>query len=1041
MQSNTVLKNMKMLSTSQIERAEFDDRILSILDMMTSVDIEDKMVVECIGELLNIEFPKSNAENDPRIKKFLSWLCQILWKNEFAEVLAIRVISKLIKYNSKYYIWTLDNVFCSQSPIYERILEDKTDVYLLSILECIDLIFDDLKMDAMTDEQKQSIRSVFTLLIRMQYSSNLNSLENPKIILYSLILLNKYISTCKKDIENHISELMGISLGFMQFGLNTKDISVVCPKLITPSYYVNNLSDEHETDEPNIHQKVGGKLAKQKRHRGLKTKDIVNTVFETTNNKLGELDLEMTNINNMEKTQYEAFKNEISSKIRLASITLFGEITLSVKRCILYTYWQSIFPYDGVDNVYIRGDILFVCQNDDSSKCRSAILNVCSDVLLKLKSLYSQAEFKDRSAAFLPFSHMLGLSIITTYKSLLEIIDNEKSLPVLIQALKCLAALAEVTPFAKLESDIVFKFLNTVKNLVNHSDFTIQISAISVLEVLLMDTEMPSEIAEALGTSNECIKRSATNENIVNIGSAKKFNMEFLFNRAKNVSYKYNFESSWLILKIISNLENNPIQDSSLCRKIKTPCSLRIKSLHILTAMAIHFELFLKDNLEKITAVMEDTIHDGQVEVRLCGSKFLDACVYQMNLFLQNNCNNDNICSFKCFWIRILSIITNQMSREKESTAVKIALCDAISNIGPVIFENLPESIRITILSFLSGLSCDSTEDVLVRATVVRALSVFVTFPSMRVNLVFIENTAELILRLAGEGNMIVRIKVIWSMGNVSDALLENITDNANERISDEILWKLIQYSNQACNDCDKVRCNAVRTLGNLLRLLTEKHFQHISERTVIKSAITKLIDGIRSSGTAKVKWNSCYAVGNVLQNERIFLYSSRHKDLTWHAPLFSALCHVIYNHPNYKVKINATTALIHIRKREHFGEHYSNIWSAVLDAIEQSNNLINFYEYNHRDQLQEQMCFLICHVIKLATLQDITILSRILLEKLEVLKNTWIRVLRRLIPGKAAPLLSCSTHLNDLLKSSSELSSEQKNAILLIVDAIPTSY
>ncbi|XP_050331563.1 HEAT repeat-containing protein 6 [Bactrocera neohumeralis] len=1042
MESNTILKLLSDFKMFQIQHETFYDRILSILEMMSTMDIEDKLIGECLGELLHIALPENMDENDHRLERFFNWLCEIYWKNEYAEFCAIRVISKIIKYNTKYRSWLFKNLFCPQSPIYERILGDKikNDLYVLSVLECLNAIFNDLKIDLITEEQKQSCGFVLTLLIRMHYSLNINSLQNPNITLYCLILLNKYASFCKQDIELNISELMGISLGFIEYGLNIKSVSIICPELIKPSHYLNNASDEQEIVEPIIHHKFGGKQSK-KRHRGLKPKESVNTILETANNGFGELDSEMAMINNMEKTQCDVLQNEISSRIRLASIILFGQITRSIKRHVLYTYWQSIFPYDGVDNVCARKGIIFVCQAEVNSKCRSAALNVCAEVLLNLKPLYSQAEFKDRSSAFLPFSHMLGLSIITTYKALIDIIHSEKCLNVLTQALKCLAALAEIAPFAKLECEIVANIINTVKNLVHHNDYTIQISALSVLEVLLMDTEMPSEIAEALGMSKECIPTSSSNENFPSIGFTENVNKENCFDRGKERTDKYNFEASWLILKIISNLEMNLVQDNTICRKIKTPCTLRIKSLHILTAMAIHFEFFLKDNLEKLTFVLRDSIHDGQLEVRLCGSKCMEACVYQMNLFLQNNCNNDNICSFKCFWTCMFPIITHQMSIEKESTAVKIALCDAISNIGAIIFENLSEPIRINLLSFLSGLSCDSSEDVLVRATVVRALSVFVTFPTMHMNFVFIENTAELILRLAGEGNMTVRIKVIWSMGNISDALLENISDNTAEKISDEILWRLIQYSTEACNDCDKVRCNAVRTLGNLLRLLTEKHFHHISDRTVIKSAISKLIDGIRSSGTAKVKWNSCYAVGKVLQNERIFQYSSRYKDLTWQLPLFSALCHVIYNHPNYKVKINATAALIHIKEREYFGEHYSNIWSALLEAIEQSNNLINFYEYNHRDQLQEQMCFLICHIIKLANLQDIIILSRVLFNKLEIVKNTWMRVLRRLLPGKAAPLLSCSTHLNDLLKSPSELSMEQKNAILLVMDAIPTSY
>lgn len=58
----------------------------------------------------------------------------------------------------------------------------------------------------------------------------------------------------------------------------------------------------------------------------------------------------------------------------------------------------------------------------------------------------------------------------------------------------------------------------------------------------------------------------------------------------------------------------------------------------------------------------------------------------------------------------------------------------------------------------------------------------------------------------------------------------------------------------------------------------------------------------------------------------------------------------------NFKVRINGATALAVPSKRPHYGRFYLNVWRALSMALYQANQLTDFNEYNHRDNLLDQV-------------------------------------------------------------------------------------
>lgn len=65
----------------------------------------------------------------------------------------------------------------------------------------------------------------------------------------------------------------------------------------------------------------------------------------------------------------------------------------------------------------------------------------------------------------------------------------------------------------------------------------------------------------------------------------------------------------------------------------------------------------------------------------------------------------------------------------------------------------------------------------------------------------------------------------------------------------------------------------------------------------------------------------------------------------------------LVINCKNFKVRIHAALALSAPTNRDFYGQFYMPIWTALLKAIENSQNMEDFTEYKHRDHLVDQVC------------------------------------------------------------------------------------
>jgi hypothetical protein len=79
----------------------------------------------------------------------------------------------------------------------------------------------------------------------------------------------------------------------------------------------------------------------------------------------------------------------------------------------------------------------------------------------------------------------------------------------------------------------------------------------------------------------------------------------------------------------------------------------------------------------------------------------------------------------------------------------------------------------------------------------------------------------------------------------------------------------LINASLKASDDSEKVRCNIVRTLGNLAKYLRQENIEKRNFLVAIEK-ISEVLSKCVLNGQMKTRWNACYAAGNVYSNQSL---------------------------------------------------------------------------------------------------------------------------------------------------------------------------
>ncbi|XP_034489705.1 HEAT repeat-containing protein 6 [Drosophila innubila] len=911
------------------------------------------------------------------------------------------------------------------------------------------------------------------------------------LVAHSLQLLQKIATQHADYAQEHAPELIGLALAYVRNRTTaTTTASVQVPHRVQPAQQAAAYGQEEEVDmssASNHKAAAAGRRVKSRKMRSLtKQRNNANANGNANANVQGataatgnedrmqllllDNDCRMasgdseggcTPTSDGAGQQLAGLKQQrqCQVKVRLAALQLLGAVTKQLPRRSLYGYWHALFPsagggragggdaVAGGGGVEEQDHLLHIGASDGNVRCRAQALQLAAQLLYGSKPYLSQASSTSAPSNYTPFAMSLASSVLEAYRQLTAILEREYAPPVLTQCLKCLAVLVQATPFDQLQMGFVYEFVPHVKKLARHVDTGVKVSALLVMEMLLATPRLTQEMACAVGlpiSERRAVQATAKSkqqeeqqfQQLCDSDEEEEAEEEDQEQQLQPVVTEESRipRNSWLLRLVLRYLD---------CPASASPSPLRVECLQVILAMSTHFAL-LRDHLSRLSSVLCTALEDASLDVRLYGARCLDAVGFQMARHAAEQPDDSDAQlqqQHLGFWLRMLQAIY-VAHMDAGTPILKSALCDALSNMGVYSFERLPQAQRNGLLAFLLGCSSDDAGDHLVRAAALRALAVYVLHPTLRSDLVFVEHTAELALRLIADNQLAVRIKAAWALGNISDALVapspttttteqqpeeerEQEQGQEQERISQTLLSRLIEAAVVACSDHDKVRANAVRALGNLLRLLPP------DEHGLMQRAMSRLLDCVRAAGSAKVKWNACYAIGNLVRNRSLFSSSA-----SLAVTLYATLSQLIVQHANFKVRINATAVLLQIEQRADFGVHYATMWRSLLAAIERSNALDTFEEYNHRDGLQQQLCLAMAHMLARARPDDLSPCRAALESQLDVVSATWRRVAYRIVPEQAAPLFTCGSLLQQRL-AANNLTAEQRNALTFLADAL----
>ncbi|KAK9275882.1 hypothetical protein L1049_023156 [Liquidambar formosana] len=370
------------------------------------------------------------------------------------------------------------------------------------------------------------------------------------------------------------------------------------------------------------------------------------------------------------------------------------------------------------------------------------------------------------------------------------------------------------------------------------------------------------------------------------------------------------------------------------------------------------------------------------------------------------------------------------------SAMVRAASVTCFAGITSSVFFSLTKEKQDFILSSVIN-AAKNDEVPSVRSAACRAIGVIACFPQ-------ISQSAEIFNKFvhAAEINtrdplVSVRITSSWALANICDSLRHCIGDDLSERCyidlneNSRLMPLLIESALRLTKDGDKIKSNAVRALGNLSRFFRcttlsgvhEKQVDcmglplttnstevfrssiqsEVSQRSVSNSYqpaslgdprwLERMVQAFLScvtTGNVKVQWNVCHALSNLFLNETLRL-----QDMDWAPSVFSILLLLLRDSSNFKIRIQAASALAVPASIFDYGRSFSDVVQGLVHIIENlgSDQMSTPSSFKYRVALENQLTSTMLHVLSLALSTDHQPMKDFLVKKASFLEE-WFKVL-----------------------------------------------
>uniref|UniRef100_A0A8B9MCP7 HEAT repeat-containing protein 6 n=1 Tax=Accipiter nisus TaxID=211598 RepID=A0A8B9MCP7_9AVES len=743
------------------------------------------------------------------------------------------------------------------------------------------------------------------------------------------------------------------------------------------------------------------------------------------------------------ESEYSDAEGGIQSKmrsyqanVRQGALACFLSAIKSIEKRVLYGYWSAFVPdAPGIGSPQ-SVSLMTIALKDPSPKTRACALQVLSAILEGSKQFLSVAEdANDHKRAFTPFSVTIASSIRELHRCLLLALVAESSSQTLTQIVKCLANLVSNVPYSRLKPGLLTRVWNQIKPYICHKDVNVRVSSLTLLGAIVSVQAPLPEV--------QLLLQQPSSSGLNNSGSATphRFNSSEQWRKAlpsegeppDNPAGCTSSEPCWLLRLCVSIIvlpREDSYSDSDAnfpsFSSVYEPCPLRLESLQVLALLVKGYFPMAQSYFLELGEVACRCMEEMDPSIQLHGAKLLE----ELGTGVLQQYKPDSavapdqrvpVSVVVTFWTMMLNGPLPGTLQNSPHATLQTSACDALSSILPEAFSSLQNDQQILCVTLLLGLN--HSENPLVKAAAARALGVYILFSCLRQDVMFVADTANAILNSLHDKSPNVRAKAAWSLGNLTDTLIINMYVSTpwpsfQEEFSDLLLLKMLRSATEASKDRDKVKSNAVRALGNVLHFLQPYHIANPRFREAIEESLQALISTVQSEATMKVRWNACYALGNVFKNPALPL-----GEAPWTTQAYSALSSVVKSCKNFKVRIKSAMALSIPSKRECYGstEQFCQIWSALVIALQKSEDTEDFLEFKYSASLRTQICQALLHLLSLARSTDLPVIWETITENGDAIKSYVLQYLKSGVEENEAGMHTDSYERERVLKGAIE--------------------
>jgi len=254
------------------------------------------------------------------------------------------------------------------------------------------------------------------------------------------------------------------------------------------------------------------------------------------------------------------------------------------------------------------------------------------------------------------------------------------------------------------------------------------------------------------------------------------------------------------------------------------------------------------------------------------------------------------------------------------------------------------------------------------KAAVMRMLGSTINLPYFKEHCENVSVVIEKVITNSHDQNANISIRNSWALANTC-----SVIDDFGLIPLNEIIKCCVNY----CSfNKEKVVSNAIRALGYLTRKLSYERYKHLEIEITTKSGekksgtifnvIIENIIGLIMHKSPKVCWNACVALGNLLQNDEFPLTENSNLK-----PLIESLLRIFTERQNFKAKIHCAQTLKLLRKREHFGDMFTETLKTIVISLQDAESTTDFYDYKYREILESNLCRVLCQLIMMAEKSD----------------------------------------------------------------------